>query len=163
MKIIDQKGRLFGKINLFDLLVLSILVFIAFFGFNKYVNRSTANPVATKEVTFKLFIHNVRNVTTDTIEVGDKIRHFETNQVMGEIIEKEVMPATKHVTAEDGRIVNAEMPERYDMILTVKGEGIVTDREITLGSKAIRLGAQIKVRTNKYEVGTTVFGIHYEE
>lgn len=89
--------------------------------------------------------------------------HSETNQMVGEIIEKEVMPSRKHVTTEDGTIVNAEIPERYDVFLTVKADGTVTDREIAIGSGAIRLGTEVKVRTNRYGVTTTVFDIKYEE
>lgn len=163
MKIIDKKGNLFGKINLFDLFVLLLVFVIAIFGFNRINNNSTFSSVETKDITFELFIHNVRNVTTNTIKIGDEIKHFETNQIMGEIIEKKVMPATKHVETEDGKIVTAEMPDRYDMLLTVKGEGIINNVEIILGAKTIRVGSQIKVRTPKYEVETTVFGIYYDE
>lgn len=163
MKIIDEKGKLFGKVNLFDLFILSLLILIVVFGLNKYTNKLDVRPVATKEITCKLFINNIRDVTRDTIQVGDELTESETNGIMGEILEKEVMASTKHVTTEAGKVVNAEVPGRYDMLLTVKGQGIVTDEDIILGSKTIRLGAQIKVKTNKYEVSTTIFGINYEE
>lgn len=163
MKIIDQRGRIFGKLNVFDLLVLLVLLALVFFASNKYIGKSTTSAVATKDLTFKLFIHNVREITTETIQVGDKVSHFETNELMGEIMEKEIMPALTQVVTWDGAIVNAEIPEKFDMLLTVKGEGIVTDREIILASKPIRLGSQVKVRTNRYEVQATVFGIEYQE
>ena len=163
MRIIDQKGRLFGKINLFDLFVLLLLITVAFFVFNRYIDKRVISTVASREITFKLFVNNVRNVTTDAIQVGDKLRHSETGQMVGELIEKEIMPSRKHVTTEDGTIVNAEIPERYDMFLTVKAEGIVTDKEITVGSGAIRLGTELKVRTNRYGITTTVFDIKYGE
>lgn len=136
--------------------MLVLLIAVAFFVFNRYIGKRVISTVATREITFKLFVNNVRNVTTDAIQVGDKLMHSETNQMVGEIIEKEVMPSRKHVTTEDGTIVNAEIPERYDVFLTVKADGTVTDREIAIGSGAIRLGTEVKVRTNRYGVTTTV-------
>jgi hypothetical protein len=55
MRIIDQKGRLFGKINLFDLFVLVLLIAVAFFVFNRYIGKRVISTVATREITFKLF------------------------------------------------------------------------------------------------------------
>ncbi|MCC5909087.1 MAG: DUF4330 domain-containing protein [Clostridiaceae bacterium] len=161
MQILDDKGRIFGKINLFDLCILILLIVGLTWGVGRFTGNQDAHSVETQEIEVQLFIHDVRNVTTEIIQVGDRVRDYKTNQFWGEIIDKEVMPAKKLVETEDGTIVQAVMPEKYDVLLTLKGQGVVTEEEITIGQRVVRLGMPMAIRTNSYEVTTTVFGIDY--
>ncbi|KAB3534172.1 DUF4330 domain-containing protein [Alkaliphilus pronyensis] len=156
MKLIDNKGRIFGKINIFDLLIIVIILYGGFWGYQRYNEVQPANSEES-EIHLQLFIHEVRNVTTEAIQVGDMLYSSQNNRFIGEIIDKQVNGAEKLVETKDGKVVKSEIPGKYDMLITVKSFGTVNDRNIIIGSKEVRVGMPLKVYTNLYEVSTTVF------
>ncbi|SCY48954.1 DUF4330 domain-containing protein [Alkaliphilus peptidifermentans] len=157
MKLIDNKGRIFGKINIFDILIIIVLIFGLSWGYQRYTNNQPVAISEQSEVLVQIFIHDVRNVTTNAIQEGDRLHFSENHQFFGEIVDKQVTAAEKLVETEDGKIVKSQIPGKYDMLITVKGFGTITNRSIIIGSREIRVGMPLKVYTNLYEVNTTVF------
>lgn len=134
----DQKGKLFGKISVIDLLVI-VVVLVGIFGSCAAYQKVKSGKVLTEnkallkqdntldelEVTMRL--KEVRSMTRDSVHVGDDVYAKDTNKFLGEIIEVKTEPAKRVVTGFDGTAKEAEVPERMDVILTVRVPGKRTD------------------------------------
>ncbi|MFA5524408.1 MAG: DUF4330 domain-containing protein [Tissierellales bacterium] len=164
MKIIDNKGRIFGLINYIDLLLVLAVIFVV--GRFVLVDREGNLPKAidsnsSKEVEILYYVKGVRDATINGVNIGDIFRSAATNNVVGELIKKDIEPSTIMTTNEKGKVVYSEIPDRFDMYLTIKGKGEITDDEIKVANEEIKIGktSQIQSRMNRLEA--IIFGIDY--
>lgn len=146
--ILDEKGKLFGKVSIVDI-VFIILVLLLFGGiYVKFFNVKNTQQALTETIEFSVFIQNVRQPTVDAIMVGENAFEESTGLYLGEIIDKEVKPSEDKIIKADGDIVIASMPGKYDIIVTFKVPGIEKeDGYFANGNKEIKHGSDLKVET----------------
>ncbi|MGE5484557.1 MAG: DUF4330 domain-containing protein [Ignavibacteriales bacterium] len=162
MRLIDSRGRILGKVNIIDLLIV-VMVLTALYGF--WHARSASTGLAalrggTREIEATFVVSNVRPATSSVIKVGDKVNDSKTNTYLGEVTAVRVEPAEIAVTGPDGRIYESRSATRQDVWVTIRGQGRVSPNAITLGSNEIRIGTQISLKTNIYAVQSTVMEIN---
>jgi len=158
--MIDDKGRLFGKINLIDLFVVLVLVIIiSGFAFKTLSSGETVTVTNDTpiEVTFKVV--KVRDFTVNAVEAGDSI--YERNgQKLGEVTEVRTPPAREILSRSDGSSVYAEVENRYDMLITVRGAGRISGGTYYLNSNRIMTaGSDIKLCSNKATFDASVYAV----
>ena len=134
MKIIDSKGRLFGKVSLIDILVvLAIIVLGAGIFVRNFVLGTTAanNPSVT--LTYRLKITGINNLLLDNFHEGDEIYETSFNDYYGKITEIEIEPYEVWSTTVDGGYIKTETLDRSNIYLTVEVEGIISDGRYLVG------------------------------
>lgn len=125
--IIDEKGRLFGKISIVDIAVLLVLLGLAAGVYYKFfVVDKEHNAAKFDTIEYKVLIEEVRQQSVDAMEVGADIYDAKTDTYMGKIVNKEVLPATDQLTKADGTVVIAEKPQRFNVLLTIRVPGVET-------------------------------------
>jgi len=165
MRLIDSRGRIFGTINVIDLLII-VMVLTAAYGF--WHARSGAAGLAalrgeTRQIEATFVVSNVRPATSSVIKVGDKVNDSKTNTYLGQVTAVRVEPAEIAVTGPDGRVYESTSKTRQDVWVTLRGSGRVSPNAITLGSNEIRIGTQISLKTNMYAVQSTVMAIEVRD
>ena len=124
-----KNGKLFGKINLFDCLVI-LLVFVLIFAVGMKVLSHQETVTNTVNATYELKIESVRDVTVNALHKGDNVYHFESNQIIG--------------TIEDIKTVE----NRYDVIITVKTTAVRHDTgNLIVGKVKLVEGVQFRAAT----------------
>lgn len=148
-----------GRFNLVDAAVVALVLALAAAGVYKFffVNRGLALQNAVIE--YKVLIENVRYPTVEGAKEGQTVKDVQTNAVIGTLVAKETSPYRQAVPTLDGRVVLAEVPEKYNLLLTIRSPAVVTENNITIGNKEIKIGAQIQVKTNVISCTGTVFGV----
>lgn len=163
MPWLDERGRLFGRVNIVDLTVLVLVLFVAArLGLKSRLLRAV-NPSTVKPVEVVLVVEDVRQATVDAIQEGETVLNTKSNAALGKLVRKEVRPAQKEVATADGRLVLAESPFKKDVYLTVRGEGQVTSNVILLGGAEMRVGASVPVKGLKFSVNSTVLDVKVGE
>ena len=71
MKIIDENGRLWGKISVIDLLVVAVVVVLAAALYFKNNQAHTGTTVTEENITFQIRARGVYDYVADAIQVGD--------------------------------------------------------------------------------------------
>lgn len=142
---IDEKGKLFGKINLVDAVVLLFIV-LALLGvvYRLYFTSRIIQPAVPESITYKATLAGVRRMSADALNVGDTVFLEPSNQLMGTITEKLVEPAKGNVVKTNGEVVESTMPGRYNVHMTINVE---------TGTEPVE-SANIK---NKLIVGNTMY------
>ncbi|MCF6097224.1 DUF4330 domain-containing protein [Thermovorax subterraneus] len=157
MSLIDKKGRLFGLINVIDLLVIILVVAVAArFVLNPQKNSSAAEE---KMIQVVMLVKDVRDATAKVIKEGDIVRETKTNNLLGKVTKVEVKPAETLVNTADGRVLNVPNPVLKDVYVTVEGSATVGENAIVLGGTEIRIGTAVQMKTNLYAVVATVMEI----
>ena len=159
--MIDKKGKLFGKINIVDLLFVLLLVAVACvtvykFGFSTHKN---INQTDTK-IQYVLKVPGVRGFTADSINVGDEIYDDESDKCIGVVEEVEKKQAMDHIAKQDGTIVYTEKPERYDVYVTVESDArIINGGYFANGAKEIGVFSDIIIYSQDFTCQTEVVSV----
>lgn len=128
-KIIDENGRLFGKISVIDILVIVIVLIAGAALYVKYGVLETTNVAAdTVPVTYTVTIAGVRDFTVDSIQPGDLLydKNGGGGYPVGTITDVAFSNAKKASELADGTLVMGNVEGRYDVVLTVAADGKVS-------------------------------------
>lgn len=125
--LLDEKGRLFGKISIIDIGVLLLIVALLGGVYYKFFMVDKDNNAAKFDtIEYKVLVKEVRQQSVDAIEIGADIYDVKTDTPMGKIISKEALPATDQLTKADGTVVIAEKPGKFNVLVTIQVPGIET-------------------------------------
>ncbi len=160
MSLIDSKGKVFGLINIIDLLV--ILLIVAVVGRFTLKQKQKSAGAVTTNIEVVLHVKEVRDATTNVVKVGDIVKETKSNAVLGKVMNVEIKPSDTLVETADGRIVVYPNPVYKDMLITLVGSGSAGENAIVLGSNEIRVGTSLQLKTNMYSVTTTVMSINVQ-
>ncbi|NLW40856.1 MAG: DUF4330 domain-containing protein [Tissierellia bacterium] len=161
MKIMDEKGKLFGIINIIDLTVILVIALLVFGG----VKRLKARPVSIaedKKALLTIEVSDIRKPTVDSIVVGDPLYHYDKGQLIGTIVDKKVEPYKEPVESGDGRWILAEVPEKYAVIMTVEASVKENPDVVIAGGEQVRVGAQFRVKNRNVTFFGTILGVEVE-
>lgn len=156
MRIIDDKGRLFGKINLIDFLVLLAFIFIipmSYFGyklFNKPLPKikEEVRKYINLEKDFKFI--EIPSEISDLIVVGDKEIN-EKGQIIGEIIWLgESKPYEYKIDLGKGEVVNHLSSELKEILVRLKVNTELINNNLFYKNKQIMIDSPIEFKTAKY-------------
>lgn len=163
MKIIDKRGRLFGLINIIDLFISIILIALIGFGVYKVFKVNPTVAVNTEKVTMVYMIQEVRDVTYNAIEEGEIVKDYDKNTVYGKVAKKEALPATKMINTADGRMVEAQIPNRFDVKIYIEGDAVVSKTGVYMGNQEVRIGYPVAIKGRKFGVRGFVYDLIMNE
>jgi hypothetical protein len=151
-RIVDSRGRLFGKINLIDLAVLIGLLLIGLEGYRLLFEKEKAPPPKVhaleerRSVLVTIEIPNKPLWFNRAIAVGDK-ETDEQNQPVGIILGKETSPAKYLVLGPEGDTLLLGNPNREDIFLKVKLEATVVKGDLLFKNVKLKIGNRISLET----------------
>ena len=126
--MIDNSGRLFGKVSLLDIFVILavIALFIGFF-YSQMSEQVGVFVAPTEEFYVTFEANGLRAVNAVSLEVGDIVFRQHDNESLGTVTHIEpIEPATYVLAKSDGTVVHAVMEERYRLVFTVRSQGSIT-------------------------------------
>lgn len=144
--LIDNKGRLFGKINLLDLVVLlAVLAIAARFAYGAVKGPAAAPAGQDQVIEMILRIPAVTEWTVEAIQVGDEVFDSKSNTPMGKIVDAWSEPAVVVREMPDG-IVPHVSDTHFDLYVTVRGPARVSPNGVTMSGIEVKVG-----RSNQYK------------
>ena len=135
MKLIDRNGRLFGKVSVIDLIVVAVVLVLAM-ALNMKNNHlsHTSTSVTNDPITYQVLVSGSRNYVADAIREGDLMfdQDRSSGGTLGKILSIEVLPGSKMAELNDGTVEVIPAEDFVNLLLTVQGEGIVSDGRVLL-------------------------------
>lgn len=128
--LFDSKGKVFGKISIVDIAVVAVILLAIVAGYLRFSGSNTAVVSNNTEFYYTITAKNIRETNKELLEqsIGTAFRlGGKANSSMGELVDVEVSDAEAIITKTDGEIVMAQIPEKYDVTLTLKVVGNVND------------------------------------
>lgn len=126
-KIIDEHGRVFGKVSIIDFVVVLVVLLIGAGLFVKYnVLDMTKKSGNTTAFTYTVTVYGVRDYTVNALKPGDVL--YEKNSggnPVGTITDVKVADAKKVSETIDGRLVLGNFIGCKDVSLTVTANGTI--------------------------------------
>ena len=149
MRFMDEKGRIFGKISVVDLVVVLVVVVAgSWFAYAKF-GRNLQTEVASREqpVEFTVVVAAIRPTTADAIKKGGKLFEFKTGVAVGTIRDVKTEPADVWTINEDGRQLRTRTTDRVDAYVTVTAIARVAENVITVNGVEVRVGTSIGLQS----------------
>ncbi len=146
------------KLNWVDIVIIGIMAGLIFVGY-QYITKRTKSPMDTVPVEVTYRVQGVLIETANGIKVGDVFKDKDTNQIIGEVIDKKITESYDFVNTGDGRIVKSKKPNKYDVYLTIKGDAIVTEDYIRMGGRDMRIEDTVFLKNNISSVESKVIDI----
>lgn len=127
MRIIDDKGRIGGRISIVDLFVILLLIACAAaVGLKLHKAQTVRGGDCTIE--YSIRIENIRDMSVNAIKQNfEGVIDAETKHELGEIVDIQTTPARVLVQTNDGDFKLAEYDNRYDAVITFRTSGSETE------------------------------------
>lgn len=143
-----KNGKLFGKINLFDLLVILLILVLAVGIGYKFLVIDKEVAKNTVEVTYDLKIETVRDVTVNAFREGDTVYHYKLEEPIGTVSGIATTPAMDTLDTLSGEALSVPVEDRYDLVVTVKGTAVrQDDGNLMMGKVKLVEGTELRVAT----------------
>lgn len=160
MKLVDEKGKLFGLINIVDLFVLlAALAVVAGVGYKLFAPQIKEITSPTVEMTVTARVRGASIFMQEDLQRNSQIgkQLVNGNEFVDATIENvELADYTVQANTADGRIVDATDPTKKDIIFTIKGK-VTKDTPVPkIGTQEIRSGRTMTVKTNDFEVAALI-------
>jgi hypothetical protein len=171
MKLLDSKGRLFGKLSILDLgaALVIVLVLIGIFLFPGTSGTSVAQISGTTPIEVDLIVRglSVRNPADlyQEFEESGKTNIIIRNQPYGEVQIKSVTPLKREVIVPqpDGSVKALPDPRQEtfseDMLLTIAGDAKVTSNGVVLGNSKVKIGTSVELEGASYNFNSSIIDI----
>lgn len=153
------------RFNGFDIAVVIVLIVIAIATFYKVkeFTGTSAKNLEEKEITITMRVDDVRDVTVEAFMDNEMITASETKAQLGELVKIERMPYRDIAETADGRFVEAEVPNKYTLLLTIKGQGLVTKRGYIMAGYDVKVGKEFHIEGYQSKVLATVWALDHKE
>lgn len=167
MKIINEKGKLFGVINIVDLLVLvAAIAVIAGVGYKLFAPQIA--EATSKQVPMTVVVR-VRGATPFLVEEVERNSQVGKKIVSGSsyteavITDMQIEPYDQQVTTADGQIVTARDPDKRDLVFTIETTVAEGTAAPSIGTQEVRAGRTFIVKTNDFETTGNIDSVQIGE
>ncbi len=129
MRIIDNKGKIFGKISIIDIIIVLCVVFVAIVfmlnsGGKVDLPVSVDSPI---EYTTQIKAYNLNVTSVEPFQVGENV-YSSSGELIGKIVNIDKQQGYTKEKLQDGSYKNILNPEYIDYFLTIEGSGTLTDK-----------------------------------
>ncbi len=160
MKIINEKGKLFGVINVVDLLVLVAAVAVAAgVGYKLFAPQIAEATAKQVEMTVTVRVRGVTPFLVEEVErnsqIGKKIvsGNSFTNAT---ITDMKIEDYVQQMPTADGEIRDAVDPSKKDLVFTIETTVPEGTASPSIGTQEVRAGRTFIVKTNDFETSGNI-------
>lgn len=143
MKLVDEKGRLFGKLNLIDLAVIIIvLAVVAAVGMKLFGNKAVASATTQQvTLTYEVVAQNV----------PDHVAEYCVAHTGGQLLSSGKL-LDGYITGCEAVEVSDENGTHTDLYFTIEVNTTFSSSAYVVGSQEVRVGMEHLVKTSDIEV-----------
>lgn len=160
---IDDKGKMFGKVNLLDVLILLILIAAVLFG-GWYFLRNKGGDGSKLSVSYTVEVTQKEEAYFDHIVEGESVVDGKTKQAMGTIVSFEKKPA--RVLSQNNENLSLEYSDlegKYDGYIVIRVDADLDYPDFKSGDETLKIGKSVAYRSESAAIHGYIVGIDYDE
>lgn len=168
MMIIDEKGRLFGKVSIIDVAIIAILIAVLAFALVKFgVLGSSSASVNTsgKEQTIeiKFYQSDADSFVTEKVMVGDVLYDDTLGNVLGVVTNVEIGPSVDWAQTDEGTFVKTTKEGKNSIIITGEVKGSIADNGCVINNNRYSVGHSFTLKAGKSKFWLQVYDYNAKE
>ncbi len=142
--MIDEKGRLFGKINLVDLLIIIIILAAGIF-FALRLFGPESSSAQTQSLTLSLYTETCPTFVAEQLTAGDVVFDSTDNVDLGTLSGWETGEATDYELGLDGEYYEVPVDGYCHLTMNIAAEGVIGEHGVTIGGTLFGIGHTITI------------------
>lgn len=161
--LLDSKKRVFGIINLLDLmLILIVLIFVVggMTRVNKFENVAVMN-LETMDII--LIAEDVSRGLMAQVKEGDNLVFSVKGSQFGVVKSMETMAHKELVTLQDGRQHYMKIPGEYDLKLVVETQVKIDESGVMVSGNQVYIGQENRLKSRLYVFDTMIDAFEMEK
>jgi len=155
--ILDDKGRLFGKVSIIDIFVLITVVAIVFVAVFQFGRRTSAATIETVQIEFRM--DALEDFTVRAVSVGDIISDDANGNFLGDIINIEVGESIVYDFGDSGELVRSSMDNYSSIVMTTEVVASYLDGSVIIGGNMYTTGTLIIIRAGNARIQLNISNI----
>lgn len=136
------------RFNWIDVLIVILIIGIGYFSYVYFLSPKTSTTVEKLPAKITYRVDGVLQESVNGLKIGDIFQEKDTNQVIGEVVEKEIEDFYDLVETGDGKIIKSKVPNRYTLYITIEGQAVITNDYIRMGGKDMRIEGTIFLKSD---------------
>ena len=166
MKIINEKGKLFGLINIIDLVIILCVVLVGAAVVYKFAAPAATDVIAPKAdmyVTMRVRgAMDYLDAEVAKLTPGTRLVAGSDYIADAEVVSVESLPYLVAATTDEGKIVTAEDSQKTDLIITVRTKQNKNDPILKIGTQEVRIGRGFIFKTQTVEVNAIIETVEFD-
>ena len=158
--MIDEKGKLFGKINVLDLIFILVIIAAVALAGMLILNRDSIE--ATVSTDYVVEIKNMEEAYFDNAIIGETVKDGVTGEYVGEIVAFEKKPARVLVEA-GNQMKFAEPQGRFDGYVTIRCQSSVIYPDLMVSNQVIKIGKKVAYRSESLAMHGYIVDINFDK
>ncbi|NJD01774.1 MAG: DUF4330 domain-containing protein [Ruminiclostridium sp.] len=158
--IIDDKGKLFGKISIIDILVVCLVLAGIAGAYYKFGRSNTISAfVKPDKIELTFFSEDIPKYAGEAINPGDLVKDRLTDGVFGKVKEVALGPDIYYAANADGKMVKSSKEGYASLKIIVEGNGRYQDTGVTFNNKEYYVYNLLEIRVGNTAVYARVQSI----
>ena len=161
MKIVDEKGRLFGKVSLIDVFViLAVLVLALGYLYNRTSQDIQRIIRADTPMYVTFLVEGVRDFSLDAVQEGAIVFRQHERIPLGTVAYIDDGTAYDIIVREDGTAGLVPVENRYNMYITIYAVGSITDTGYFVnGTQQMAVGGRLSLQSNNLLTMAMIYAV----
>lgn len=152
-KIIDENGKILGKINIIDLFVIIILLIVIAGTVYKFKSPIANINGGAKIIQYQIKIKDVTTSSAKFYKKGLHVSDSKTENYLGIIKNVTVNDYYDYITDINGIIRKSKKPNKIEILLDIEAQGVETEQSYLIGGTyELKSGADIYIITKYADV-----------
>jgi hypothetical protein len=148
MKLFDEKGRVFGIINIIDMLVIIAIFLVLALGVYKLGGKSVSGLIQNKsEITFEVKAIGKQPFQADGLKIGQNLISAGAIQEDASIISITKTPTDSQNPNSSGKAILSKSPILVDIAVVLKAKVNLRDPIMKVGIQELAIPNQFTVKT----------------
>ncbi|MCL2873812.1 MAG: DUF4330 domain-containing protein [Defluviitaleaceae bacterium] len=150
-KLIDEKGRIFGIINIIDLFIILAVVFVGGYVGLRYISPGVVSPIVNQqEIKLSFFAEMSPDFAVDNLEMGGLVEDDQRNVSFGRVIDFDVDRGIIHTQDAMGNQVMAEAENFSSLEIVSRATGvIIEDGGVRISGNVYTIGQTLTIRAGR--------------
>lgn len=157
--MIDKNGKIGGKVNLIDLLiVIVILAVVAFVGY-RFILKDRTGIINNKTVIIEFTSEEVNDFTIERLEAGAPVMDYDENNYLGTVIDFQLGEPASYEVDEYGETVRLSLPDCKSVVLTAEVAGSLDGNGVVVGGARYGIGHSMVIFAGDCKLFGKISGI----
>ncbi len=159
--MIDEKGKLFGKINIIDLFIIIVILAVGAYAVKSMTSQEVnfANTGSVSKYRIQFFTERVSDFVIDKVKVGDPVEEEGRVSTLGNVTEIQLDDAFEYNPDANGQTQKSTIPDHKSLVLTMEVDGSDYNHGVIIQGNKYSVGHSLTVRAGVSKIFGRIYSI----
>ena len=157
--MIDKNGKIAGKLNVIDLIILVVIIAAAIFVGRRLISGDPFGVVSRQPVYMEFTTNEVKNYVAERLETGTRVYDETENNELGKVTDIKIGEAYYYEHTDGGKTVVVYPDDSVSVKLTSLAEGVLDGNGIVIGGTRYAIGHTFVIYAGDCKLYVRISGI----